>query len=138
MELVAGAMALLVSGLVIGSIARFAVPGPDPLPIWKTIALGIAGSFVGGLVFGVAGLMPEDASQAGGAYFVAAVAGATAVLLLHRRFVQKRPITGPDAKLRPGRTAALVELEELVRQRDAGRIDAAEFERRKDAIVARI
>jgi uncharacterized membrane protein YeaQ/YmgE (transglycosylase-associated protein family) len=36
-------VSLLVSGLIIGLLARFAVPGKDPLPIWQTVLLGIAG-----------------------------------------------------------------------------------------------
>jgi len=79
MEAIGAILGLLVGGLVLGAIARFALPGPDPLPLWATIAVGLAGSFVGGLVFGVAGLAPDDPSapEATGAYFVAAVVGAT-------------------------------------------------------------
>lgn len=35
-------------GLVIGIIARFLMPGPQPMGMITTILLGIAGSFVGG------------------------------------------------------------------------------------------
>jgi uncharacterized membrane protein YeaQ/YmgE (transglycosylase-associated protein family) len=38
------------SGLVIGALARWIMPGPDPMSIGKTILLGIAGSIVGGLI----------------------------------------------------------------------------------------
>lgn len=163
MELVGGIIGLLVGALVIGAIARFALPGPDPLPLWATVAVGLAGSFVGGLVFGALGLVPDDPSapEATGSYFVAAVVGATVVLFLYRRFVQKRPLTGPDANrvpLRPrglrriltGRPHRFLEeteqadgeplegLEKLVALRDAGKIDEAEFERRKAAFVERI
>lgn len=105
MEIVAGTIGLLVGALAVGAVARFALPGPDPLPVWTTIALGFAGAFVGGLAFGVAGLLPEDPSapEATGAYFLAAVAGATFVLLLYRLLVQKRPIVGPDAQRHPRR-----------------------------------
>ena len=41
---------ILVSGLAIGALARWIMPGPDPMSIPKTIMLGIAGSIVGGLV----------------------------------------------------------------------------------------
>ena len=43
-------LALVISGFVIGGLARFAVPGPDPMPIWMTIAIGVAGSIVGGFL----------------------------------------------------------------------------------------
>jgi uncharacterized membrane protein YeaQ/YmgE (transglycosylase-associated protein family) len=50
MSLLAYLLALLVIGLVVGALARLALPGPDPLSIPATIALGIAGTFVGGLI----------------------------------------------------------------------------------------
>ena len=39
-----------ISGLIIGGIARFLLPGPDPMSWPRTILFGIGGSFVGGLV----------------------------------------------------------------------------------------
>ena len=39
-----------ISGLIIGGLARFLLPGPDPMSWPKTILYGIGGSFVGGLV----------------------------------------------------------------------------------------
>ena len=41
---------LLIVGFVVGAIARLLMPGRDPLGILGTIALGIAGSFVGGFL----------------------------------------------------------------------------------------
>jgi uncharacterized membrane protein YeaQ/YmgE (transglycosylase-associated protein family) len=38
------------SGLIVGAIARFVLPGPDPMSWPATIGFGLAGSFVGGLV----------------------------------------------------------------------------------------
>jgi uncharacterized membrane protein YeaQ/YmgE (transglycosylase-associated protein family) len=38
------------SGLIIGGIARFLLPGPDPMSWPRTILFGIGGSFVGGMV----------------------------------------------------------------------------------------
>jgi uncharacterized membrane protein YeaQ/YmgE (transglycosylase-associated protein family) len=37
-------------GLVVGAIARFAYPGRQDMSLLKTMLLGIAGSFVGGLI----------------------------------------------------------------------------------------
>ena len=37
-------------GLVVGAFARLALPGKDPLTLLQTIALGLAGSFIGGIV----------------------------------------------------------------------------------------
>ncbi len=51
---------MALSGLVIGALARWIMPGPDPMSVWKTILLGIGGSFVGGLVASVFRLSPID------------------------------------------------------------------------------
>jgi uncharacterized membrane protein YeaQ/YmgE (transglycosylase-associated protein family) len=85
---------ILVSGLVIGALGRLAVPGPDPMPIWVTILLGIVGSIVGGTVAVALGLGV-------GGIFVASVLTATLIVIAYRRIVQKRGITGPDARRMP-------------------------------------
>lgn len=93
-------LSLVVSGLIIGLLARFAVPGKDPLPLWQTILLGIAGSLLGGIVAGLLGVIDgDDAIDAGeaGASFVFSLGGAIALLILYRKLVQKRPLTGPGA-----------------------------------------
>lgn len=84
-------VAILISGLVIGALGRLAVPGPDPMPIWLTILLGIVGSIVGGIAavalgFGVGGI------------FVLSVLAATLLVIAYRRLVLKRPITGPGSR----------------------------------------
>jgi uncharacterized membrane protein YeaQ/YmgE (transglycosylase-associated protein family) len=94
-------LSLLLSGLIIGLLARFAVPGKDPLKLWQTILLGIAGSLVGGLLAGLLGFIDSDDAIDGGeatASFLFALGGAIVLLILYRRFVQKRPITGPGAR----------------------------------------
>jgi uncharacterized membrane protein YeaQ/YmgE (transglycosylase-associated protein family) len=39
------------SGLVVGALGRQAQPGPDPMTILQTILLGIAASFIAGLIW---------------------------------------------------------------------------------------
>ena len=86
--LVIGAM---FTAFIIGALARFAVPGPDPMPAWLTISIGLAGVGIGyGIVYGATG---KDSSWAPTASFVAAVG----IVLAYRRFVQKRPLWGKDA-----------------------------------------
>jgi uncharacterized membrane protein YeaQ/YmgE (transglycosylase-associated protein family) len=41
---------LLVVGLIAGAVARLLVPGRDPIGLLGTILLGVAGSFLGGIV----------------------------------------------------------------------------------------
>ena len=92
-------LTLIVSGLIIGLLARFAVPGKDPLKLWQTILLGIAGSLLGGIAAGVLGVIDgDDAITPGeaGASFAFSLGGAIVLLILYRKLVQKRAITGPS------------------------------------------
>ncbi|HEV3353708.1 MAG TPA: GlsB/YeaQ/YmgE family stress response membrane protein [Acidimicrobiales bacterium] len=41
---------IILSGLVIGALARLVIPGPNPMSIPMTILVGIGGSIVGGLI----------------------------------------------------------------------------------------
>ena len=82
-------------GLVVGALARFAVPGPDPMPIWRTILLGLAGTFVGGFIGRLLGF------SNGGLIF--GVFGGFLLLVLWRKFVEKRPLTGPAARFPAGK-----------------------------------
>lgn len=84
-------LAIVISGFVIGGLGHLAVPGPDPMPIWTTILLGIVGSIVGGMVAVSLGL---DL----GWVFVLSVLAATMIVIGYRRLVQKRPITGPGSR----------------------------------------
>jgi uncharacterized membrane protein YeaQ/YmgE (transglycosylase-associated protein family) len=92
-------LGIVISALIVGALARFAVPGPDPLPIWQTILLGILGSLIGGVVAAVLGLVDNDELVEPGealATFACSLAGAIVLLIVYRKYVQKRPITGPD------------------------------------------
>ena len=90
MSVLAFVLAVALSGLVVGALARLAVPGPDPMSIWRTIALGIVGSFLGGLIAGLVGV-------GGSGIFLLAFAGAVLLLIGYRRVFQGRGITGPGA-----------------------------------------
>jgi uncharacterized membrane protein YeaQ/YmgE (transglycosylase-associated protein family) len=50
MDLIVYLIALLVSGLFVGALGRLAIPGKDPMGIFATIGVGLAGSFIAGLV----------------------------------------------------------------------------------------
>ena len=43
-------IALAIGGLIIGALARLALPGRDPMSIWETMLVGIGGSFIAGLL----------------------------------------------------------------------------------------
>jgi uncharacterized membrane protein YeaQ/YmgE (transglycosylase-associated protein family) len=85
---------LAVSGLIIGALARLALPGPDPMGIGTTILIGVVGSFVGGLVM----LAITGGRNAGG--IVVSVACATLIVYVIRR---RRGGTLTDPGLGPPR-----------------------------------
>jgi len=89
----------MASAFVTGALARFAVPGPDPMPAWMTVAIGLLGTAIGtGIVIGIDG-RKAAASWAGIASFGAAIV----LVVLYRRFVQKRALWGPEAYRFPER-----------------------------------
>ena len=51
MSLIGYIIALAVTGLVVGALARLALPGRDPLSLLQTMLVGIAGSFAAGLLY---------------------------------------------------------------------------------------
>jgi uncharacterized membrane protein YeaQ/YmgE (transglycosylase-associated protein family) len=44
-------ISLAVIGLIVGALARLALPGRDPMSIFQTMLVGIAGSLAAGLVY---------------------------------------------------------------------------------------
>jgi uncharacterized membrane protein YeaQ/YmgE (transglycosylase-associated protein family) len=96
-RMLATVIAAMFSAFITGALARFAVPGPDPMPAWLTIVIGFAGTAIGwGIVYASVG---NDPSWAGIASFLAAVT----LVVLYRRFVQKRALWGPEAYRFPER-----------------------------------
>lgn len=90
--LIAAGLGILVlywalSGLIVGALARWALPGPDPMGWLPTIGFGIAGSFLGGIV----GRVLHLPSWAG---LLASVAGAALLIWFFRR--RKAPATPPS------------------------------------------
>jgi len=47
-----------IGGLIIGALARWILPGPDPMSYPRTILYGLGGSLVGGIVGWILGLPP--------------------------------------------------------------------------------
>jgi len=90
-------LAILFSGFITGAMARLAIRGPDPMPVWLTLAIGLAGSIVGAVV--------GDAISDGNGYVVSFLSFGIAIALVaaYRRFVQRRPLWGPGALAFPER-----------------------------------
>jgi len=73
----------IVFGAIVGVIARFLMPGPDPMGGLGTIILGIIGSFIGGflsqLLFAGNAAFPPPTSG-----WVGSIIGALVALALYR------------------------------------------------------
>ena len=76
----------IVGGFIIGGLARWALPGPDPMPWYATVALGLGGSLVGGII---ARLFIGT-----GGSILFSFLGAVLLLYLYRRLIQHRGFTG--------------------------------------------
>ena len=111
-------LAVMLSGFITGALARLAVPGPDPMPVWLTTAIGLVGSVAGALI-AVAAWGRHAATRAGLLGFGIAIV----LVIAYRRFYQGRPLTGPDALKFPERGIGLArfrerraQMEQLIRK----------------------
>jgi uncharacterized membrane protein YeaQ/YmgE (transglycosylase-associated protein family) len=103
-------IAALFSAFITGALARFAVPGPDPMPAWLTIAIGLVGTAIGGgIVWAVAG---PDEAWVGIAGFLTSIA----LVVAYRRFVQKRALWGPEAYRFPQRGVGVEQYRERLQK----------------------
>lgn len=81
-----------VFGLVIGLIARFLYPGRQPMGFLTTMALGVVGSFVGGLISWAFGFRPEEGAFRG-AGWIMSIIGAMIVVWIGLYFSSRSPGT---------------------------------------------
>jgi uncharacterized membrane protein YeaQ/YmgE (transglycosylase-associated protein family) len=156
-------LGIMLAGLITGSLARLAVPGPDPMPIWLTIAIGLAGSWGGG---SIAAAIWGWKSTTAVSFF--GFGAAILLVIAYRRFYQGRPITGPEARSFPERGIGLdrfrdrrARAEDLIRRqqhaqtqaqaddiheqirkladlRDEGALTDSEFEEKKRELLSRL
>jgi len=78
MNVIVYLIVLFLGGLFVGALARLALPGRDPMSIWWTAAIGVMGSFIGGLAW-----LLISGRNGGG--IVLSVAFATAIVYFVRR-----------------------------------------------------
>ena len=104
-------LSIILTAFLTGALARFAVPGPDPMPAWLTILIGLVGSLTGfGIVYAIEG--SGDPAWTGIAGFLCSIA----LVLAYRRFVQKRAIWGMDAYRFPERGFGVPEYRERLQR----------------------
>ena len=92
MDVVAYVLGLVLSGLVVGALARLAIPGPDPMSIFQTMLVGVARSLIAGLISYY--LFDEGAAPG----FLIAVLCAAAIVFAIRKFRERQ--LGPGASQR--------------------------------------
>jgi len=78
-----GILTWIVLGLVVGVLAKWIMPGPDPGGVVITILLGIGGSLVGGFLAAQLGIGSVTGFDLGS--LLVAVGGALLLLWGHRR-----------------------------------------------------
>ncbi len=79
----------LILGLLAGFIAKALLPGKDPGGFFVTILLGLAGSFIGFLIFTeLLGIGDTQAFDLGG--LIGAIIGTMLLLLVYRQFAAGR------------------------------------------------
>jgi uncharacterized membrane protein YeaQ/YmgE (transglycosylase-associated protein family) len=100
----------LFTAFITGALARFAVPGPDPMPVWLTLVIGLVGTAIGGgIAYAIVG-RNITWINIGGFLF------AIALVIAYRRFVQKRAIWGPDAYRFPKRGVGVEDYRERLQK----------------------
>jgi uncharacterized membrane protein YeaQ/YmgE (transglycosylase-associated protein family) len=112
---------IMLFGFITGSLARLAVPGPDPMPVWLTVAIGLVGSAAGGAI--AIGIWGKGTQGIG----IFAFLGAVLLVVAYRRLVQKRPIVGPEALKFPERGVGIGRFRER-RQKLDDMVRKAQFE----------
>lgn len=146
MEALVGLVFLAAIGALITGAARFAVPGPDPMPFWLMSVIGIVSAILGG------GIGYSIGGEVGA--LVASVFVATLIVIVYRRVVQRRGITGPAAQRMPTRGLGVKrtrrrgdveareplseQLRELGELRAQGLITDEEFAQKRAELLARI
>lgn len=74
-------------GLIAGFIARAVVPGKDDIGILRTIVLGIVGSVVGGLIFGLLTVGIRGFEPTG---WIGSIIGAIVVLVVYNKVTGRK------------------------------------------------
>jgi uncharacterized membrane protein YeaQ/YmgE (transglycosylase-associated protein family) len=79
----------VVFGLAVGLIARALYPGRQALSLPNTIALGVAGSVVGGLIAWALGYRPDEGAFAG-AGWILSILGALVIVWASLAWTRRR------------------------------------------------
>jgi len=81
-----GIIGTIIVGFIVGVLARWLYPGPVAMGFWLTVALGIGGSIVGGLISSVIWRSPDGKFHPAG--WILSTVGAIIILWAYIRFMQ--------------------------------------------------
>ena len=77
---------LIIVGAVIGLVARFLMPGRDPIGIIGTVLLGVVGAVLGGMALNA--IMPNNDNE--GVPVIAGIITAMVLLFVYRKLTYGR------------------------------------------------
>jgi len=80
-----GIIGTIIVGFIVGVLARWFYPGPVPLGFWLTVALGIGGSVVGGLISSLIWRTPDGKFHPAG--WIMSIVGALVLLWGYTHFI---------------------------------------------------
>ena len=81
-----GIIGTIIVGFIVGVLARYFYPGPVPMGFWLTVALGIGGSLVGGVVSSLIFKSPDGKFHPAG--WLLSLIGALLLLWVYINFVK--------------------------------------------------
>jgi uncharacterized membrane protein YeaQ/YmgE (transglycosylase-associated protein family) len=88
------------------------------MPFWFTVLVGMIGAIIGGaiasVIFGASHTL--DSSSHAFVTLLLEVGAATVIVAGYRRFVQRRPLSGPDARRFPSRGFGIERMRARLRQ----------------------
>jgi uncharacterized membrane protein YeaQ/YmgE (transglycosylase-associated protein family) len=79
-----GIIGMIIVGFIVGAIARFVYPGAVNLGFWMTVALGIGGSLIGGVIGSLLWKSPDGRFHPAG-WFLSLI-GALILIWLYLNF----------------------------------------------------
>jgi uncharacterized membrane protein YeaQ/YmgE (transglycosylase-associated protein family) len=80
----------IIFGLLVGIIARFVLPGPHPMGMIMSTLLGVAGSFVGGMIANL--LQGGSLTDPRASGWIGSVIGAVLLLLIYSLMSRKSEV----------------------------------------------
>ena len=79
-----GVIGTIIVGFIAGILARYFFPGAVPLGFWLTVALGVGGSIVGGVVGSLIFRTPDGKFHPAG--WILSIIGAMAIIWVYKNY----------------------------------------------------